>query len=80
MEKKKYYNGKISECAGDSKKMLEIINSIPGKCCLEIKSSFMLDDCKITDPRVIANEFNKYFTPIASKLNENYMIESEMSL
>ena len=71
--KKKYYNNKLSECSGDSKKMWEIINNIRGKSRREIKPYFTLDDQKITSRRIIANEFNKYFVSIASKLNENYI-------
>ena len=64
--KRKFYNGKLLECVGDSKKTWEVINSIRGKCRREIKPSFILNDQRITDRRLIANEFNKYFTSIAS--------------
>ena len=70
--KKKHYKGKISECTGDSKKTWEIINNIRGKFRREIKPNFILDDQKITNRRLIANEFNKYFVSIASKLNESH--------
>ena len=73
--KRKYYGGKISECAGDSKKTWEIINNIRGKSRREIKPNFILDDVKITNRRLIANEFNKYFVSLASKLNEKYTDE-----
>ena len=70
--KNKYLGDKISECSGDSKKTWEIINNIRGISKREIKPSFILNDQKITDRRIIANEFNKYFVSIAPKLNENY--------
>jgi len=70
--KRKHYGDKITECSGDIKKTWEVINSIRGKSRRDIKPSFMLNDQRISDRRVIANEFNKYFTSIASKLNENY--------
>ena len=36
-----------------------------------MKPSFIIDKKRVTDRRIIANSFNKYFTSIASKLNEN---------
>ena len=70
--KKNYYAGKLTDCSGDSKKTWEIINTIRGKTRREIKPCFILNDVKIINRRMIANEFNKYFQSIASKLNENY--------
>ena len=70
LSKKKYFSGKISEHSGNSKKLWEIINKIRGKSKHEIKPCFKLDDRKITERRLIANEFNKYFVSIAKKLNE----------
>ena len=72
LAKKNHIGNKISECTGDSKKTWEIINRIRGKSRRDIKPSFILDDQRITNRRLIANEFNKYFASIASKLNENY--------
>ncbi|KAL5253585.1 hypothetical protein ACHWQZ_G013401 [Mnemiopsis leidyi] len=72
LAKKKFYSDKISEYSGDSKKLWEIINNIRGKSRHEIKPSFKLDDRKITERRLIANEFNKYFVSIATKLNKGY--------
>ena len=70
--KHNHTGSKLSECAGDSKKTWEIINKIRGKSRREIKPNFILDDRKITDRRLIANEFNRYFVSLAAKLNENY--------
>ena len=67
-----YTGVKLSECSGDSKKTWEIINNIRGKCRREIKPNFILNDQKITNRRLIANEFNRYFVSLASKLNENH--------
>ena len=68
------YNGeKLKECAGDSKKTWEIINNLRGKNRREIKPNFVINDERITNRRIIANEFNKYFASIASKLNETYV-------
>ena len=35
-----------------------------------MKPSFIIDNQKITNRRVISNEFNKYFNSIASNLND----------
>ena len=42
-----------------------------GKKQNSINPQFIIDNKKVTDRRVIANEFNKYFTSIASTLNKN---------
>ena len=70
--KHKYHGEKIKECIGDSKKTWEIINNIRGKKKREIKPSFVIDNERVTNRRVIANEFNKYFVSLASNLNEVY--------
>ncbi|KAL5254536.1 hypothetical protein ACHWQZ_G014100 [Mnemiopsis leidyi] len=70
--KRKYHGGKIAECAGDSKKTWLIINELRGKKKREIKPNFIIDNERITNRRVIANEFNKYFASLASNLNEVY--------
>ena len=70
--KKKYFSNKVSEYSGNSKKLWEIINNIRGKSKHEIKPCFKLDDRKITERRLIANKFNKYFVSIATKLNDGY--------
>ena len=44
-----------------------------GKTKKIIKPSYMIDNVRIVNRRVIANEFNNYFTSIASKLNESLM-------
>ena len=68
-----YYSGKIAECAGDSKKTWEIINSIRGKRNKQIKPEFIIDNRKVIERRVIANAFNKYFISIAARLNESHL-------
>ena len=54
------------------KKTWEIINNLRGKKRREIKPNFVINNERVTNRRVIANEFNKYFTSIASQLNEVY--------
>ena len=54
---------------GNSKKTWEIINEIRGKEKSKIKPSFIVDGELVKNRRVIANEFNKFFTSIATKMN-----------
>ena len=67
--KSKYYCNKITENMGDRKKMWQLINELRGKSRREIKPQFVIDNVRITNRRVIANEFNKYFVSIATKMN-----------
>ena len=69
--KTKYHYNKISEASGNPKKTWEIINQIRGKSKKTIKPEFVINNERIIERRVIANEFNKYFVSLASKLNEN---------
>ena len=75
-EKKKYHNKKFQNASGDPKKTWEIINQLRGRHKKETKPSFKIDNKRITERRVIANEFNKYFVSIASKLNDEVQINS----
>ena len=74
-EKKKYNHEKFEKASGDPKKTWEIINQLRGKHKREIKPVFIINNKRITERRVIANEFNKYFVAIAGKLNESVQIE-----
>ena len=78
--KTKYYSGKFLEVKGDCKKTWELINRIRGKRKRQIKPSFNINNEKITNRRIIANEFNKYFVSLASNLNEAYNDIGELSL
>ena len=51
--------------------MWRVINDLRGKYKKEIKPSFVIDNQKIFDRRIIANKFNEYFNSIASNLNES---------
>ena len=46
-------------------------HQIRGKQKTKIKPSFIIDGTLVEERRVIADSFNKYFTSIASKLNES---------
>ena len=39
-----------------------------------MKAVFIIDNKRIIERRVIANEFNKYFVSLASKLNDEVKI------
>ena len=69
--KVQFMKSKFAECKNDSKKTWKLINDLRGSGKKSIKSSFEIDNNKVTNRRVIANEFNKYFNSIASKLNDN---------
>ena len=76
-EKSKYNNQKFTEASGNPKKTWELINQIRGKRKKTMKPSFIIDNKRIVERRVIANEFNKYFVSIASKLNEEVQVRTE---
>jgi len=67
--KSTFYTTKIANVSGNSKKTWEVINQIRGKCKRTVKPLFQINNKRITERRVIANEFNKYFVSLASKLN-----------
>ena len=69
--KNSYDCNKIQESKDDLKKTWKLINELRGKTKATIKPSFVIDNQKITNRRVISNEFNKYFNSIASKLNDS---------
>ena len=68
--KNKCYGKKFKQNEGNLKKTWEIINELRGKKKSGIKPQFIIDDEKISNRRVIANEFNKYFVSIAKNLND----------
>ena len=76
----KLYTGKFNEKSGDMKKTWKLINSIRGKGKRQIKPQFIIDNEKITNRRVIANEFNKYFVSLATNLNEAYNEIGELTV
>jgi hypothetical protein len=78
--KSKYYGNKFSEHQGNSKKTWELINNIRGKQKRQIKPLFVIDNKKISNRRIIANEFNKYFVSLASNLNKNYSALGEVGI
>ena len=68
--KSDFYRKKIVEHKDDHKKTWEVINQIRGKNKGTIKPPFVINNERIIERRVIAQEFNKYFASIASTMNK----------
>ena len=68
--KAKFYSKQFDQCNGNSKKTWTLINELRGKKVNKLNSSFLIDGKVIKERRIIADEFNKYFTSIAVNLNE----------
>ena len=68
--KSNFYANKFNEHKGDMKKTWEIINQLRGKTKAPMKPIFEIDNKRITDRRIIACEFNKYFVSIAKMMND----------
>jgi hypothetical protein len=69
--KSKFYNTKILESSGNRKKTWEVINQLRGKQKRCIRPQFVINNRRITERRIIANEFNKYFASIAANMNKS---------
>ena len=68
--KNTYKCNKIMENKEDSRKTWQLINELRGKSRKVLKPPFLIDNERIFERRIIANEFNKYFNSIASDLND----------
>jgi hypothetical protein len=75
-----YFTGKLLETKGNSKKTWELINRIRGKQQRQIKPLFTIDNEKVTNRRIIANEFHKYFVSLASNLDETHNELRELAI
>ena len=71
--KKLHYCKKFDESKGDIKKTWKLINDLRGKCNKSPPASFIINSKLILDRRIIASEFNAYFTSIATKMNESVL-------
>jgi hypothetical protein len=69
-----YFRHKFVTCNNDSKKIWKVMNNILGRN-KKGQSSFnevkLSDDTITSDPRVIANEFNKYFNSVPKETQAN---------
>ena len=67
--KQSYYSSKFLAVKGDMKNTWKLINEIRGKVNKQIKASSIINGKLIQNRRLIANEFNSYFTSIAHNMN-----------
>ena len=75
--KQSFNKKKILDHANDHKKTWAAINQLRGKYKVPLRSSFMINNERIFERRIIANEFNKYFVSLAQKLNDNLSINKD---
>ena len=70
LAKKDYYHTQLTLHRKDSRKTWDTIRSLlsANKSKSEFPNFFMVNDTKITDDTIIANNFNKFFTNIGKKL------------
>ena len=67
----KYYGIKIGLNTGNLKKTWKLLNELRGKHKSGMKAHFVIDNQRIINRRIIANEFNKYFVSLATNMNES---------
>ena len=70
LAKEKFYKNKIAEHSSDHKKTWEIINQMRGNTKGATKPPFVINNERIFERRIIAQEFNNYFVSIASNMNQ----------
>ena len=73
MRKKSITPKKVDESIGDPEKLFKLINDFTGK---NKKNSFVsklkINNKMIEDTKLIANEFNKFFSSIGQTLSDNF--------
>ena len=70
--KSQFQSEKFDKYKGNSKKTWELINELRGKSVSKTNhSNFVVQGKLVKERRIIADEFNKYFTSLAHNLNEN---------
>ena len=69
LAKKTFYFKKFESVQGNMKKTWKLINDLRGKPKNNIKASFIINGEMVQDRRVIAKEFNIFFSSIARNLN-----------
>ncbi len=68
--KAKYYGLKINQNIGNLKKTWALVNELRGKRKSGIRPQFIINNQRIVNRRLIANEFNNYFVSLASDMNK----------
>lgn len=74
--KSRFYHKKFANNTGDLKKTWGLINQLRGKQKASAKPIFIIDNQRITERRVIANNFNEFFLSLASNLNKDTATET----
>jgi len=70
--KRSYYRAKFDRCIGDAKSMWRLIGRLlSGNCKRDTVRRLVIEGREIVEPRVIADEFNSYFSTIAESLARN---------
>ena len=67
--KSNYYHKQFEKTSGDMQRTWQLINSIRGKSKHSLKPSFIIDNERVIDRRIIANKFNQYFVSISTNMN-----------
>ena len=75
LAKESFSQKKILQHVNDHKKTWAAINQLRGKNKETIRPSFMINNERIIERRIIANEFNKYFVSLASNMNKTIKID-----
>ena len=72
------YVNKFEKCGNNSKKTWNLINELRGKAKGKVKDDFVIDGSRVTSRRIIADKFNKYFTSLATNLNEQVLANDRL--
>ena len=56
-----YHTKKLDSLGTDTKKNWKLLNKLLGRKSTDISDHFIISGASVTDPNLIANEFNKYF-------------------
>ena len=75
LAKNSFSQKKIIQHKNDHKKTWAAINQLRGKNKENIRPSFMINNKRIIERRIIANEFNKYFVSLAPNMNKTIEID-----
>lgn len=82
--KENYYTKKFDHCKGNSKKEWQVVNNLLNKGISSNSYVLEIDNCKISDPGIIANHFNNFFAnmhmffPADTTNNSGIVIEEQM--
>ena len=70
--KSKYFRDKFAACAGNTKSIWKLINNtLKPNANRQFNYTLKRDDAEVTDPTIISNKFNEYFSSVAINLANN---------